>query len=131
MIRLRLEQIWTCNVIRHHRPLLSPSGSSNKLGTPWCNARRILLQHEAQDENSDRNSVSCVSHLQRYGVTARDNVSSVCAHLYCAVVRNAFSFCELEGHHFTRAVQRFGQNFTFFYRALWYIYVMLTNKMRF
>jgi hypothetical protein len=23
------------------------SGSRNKLGTPWCNARRILLRHEA------------------------------------------------------------------------------------
>jgi hypothetical protein len=45
------------------------SGSCNKLGTPWCNARRILLRHEARDENSDHNSVSCQSlaTLQRYG----------------------------------------------------------------
>ena len=25
MIRLRPEQVWTCNVTRHHRPLLCPS----------------------------------------------------------------------------------------------------------
>jgi hypothetical protein len=75
MIRLRPEQVWTCNVTRHHRPLLSPSyihdasGSRNKLGTPRCNARRILLRHEARDESLDRNSVSCQSleTLRRYG----------------------------------------------------------------
>jgi hypothetical protein len=46
------------------------SGSRNKLGTPWCDARRILLRHEAQDESSDRNSVSCQSlaMLQRYSM---------------------------------------------------------------
>jgi hypothetical protein len=45
------------------------SGSRNKLGTPWCNARRILLRHEARDESSDRNSISCQSlaTLRRYG----------------------------------------------------------------
>jgi hypothetical protein len=44
------------------------SGSRNKLGTPWCNARTILLGHEARDESSDRNSVSCQSlaMLRRY-----------------------------------------------------------------
>ena len=30
MIRLRPEQVWTCNVTRHHRPLLCPSFHS------WC-----------------------------------------------------------------------------------------------
>jgi hypothetical protein len=25
------------------------SVSRNKLGTPWCNARRVLLRHEARD----------------------------------------------------------------------------------
>jgi hypothetical protein len=30
MIRLRPEQVWTCNVTRHHRPLHSPSLHS------WC-----------------------------------------------------------------------------------------------
>jgi hypothetical protein len=29
MIQLRPEQVWTYNVTRHHRPLLSPSGSRN------------------------------------------------------------------------------------------------------
>jgi hypothetical protein len=69
MIRLRSEQVRTCNVTRHHRPLLSPSGSCNELGTPWCNTHRILLHHEARDEGSDRNSVSCQSlaTLRLYG----------------------------------------------------------------
>jgi hypothetical protein len=67
MIRLQPEQVWTCNVTRNHRPLPrllyihDASGSRNKLGTPRCNARRILLRHEARDESSDRNSVSCQS----------------------------------------------------------------------
>jgi hypothetical protein len=43
------------------------SGSHNKIRTTWCNARKILLHHEARDGSSDRNSVSCQS--QRYGVT--------------------------------------------------------------
>jgi ABC-type xylose transport system permease subunit len=38
-------------------PLL-PSGSRNKLETPWCNVRRVLLHQEVRDESSDRNSVS-------------------------------------------------------------------------
>jgi hypothetical protein len=44
-------------------------GSRNKLGTSWCNTRRILLHHEARDESSDRKSVSCQSlaTLRRYG----------------------------------------------------------------
>jgi hypothetical protein len=75
MMRLRPEQVYTCNVTRHHRPLLSllyihgASASRNKLGTPWCNARRILLRREARDESSDRNFVSCLSFatLWRYG----------------------------------------------------------------
>jgi hypothetical protein len=37
------------------------SGSCNKLGTLLCNACRILLRHEAWDESSYRNSVSCQS----------------------------------------------------------------------
>jgi len=37
---------------RHH------PGSHNKLGTPVCNARTILLRREARDESSARNSVS-------------------------------------------------------------------------
>jgi hypothetical protein len=61
MIRLRPEQVWACNVTRYHRPLLSPSGSRNKLGTPRCNARSILLRHEARDRSSDRNCVWCQS----------------------------------------------------------------------
>jgi hypothetical protein len=61
MIRLRPEQVWTCNVTRHHRPLLSLSGSHNKLGTPWCNGRRILLRHETRGGSVDRNSVTCQS----------------------------------------------------------------------
>jgi hypothetical protein len=55
----------TCHVItvRSSRLLYihDASGSRNKLGTPLCNARRILLRHEARDESSDRNSVSCQS----------------------------------------------------------------------
>jgi hypothetical protein len=45
------------------------SGFRNKLGTPWCNVRRILLRHEARDESLERNSVSCQSlaMLRRYG----------------------------------------------------------------
>jgi hypothetical protein len=37
------------------------SDSRSKLETPWCNACRILLRHEARDKSSDRNSVSCQS----------------------------------------------------------------------
>jgi hypothetical protein len=57
------------------------SGSRNKLGTPWCNARRILLRHEARDESSDRNYVLCQS---LGNVTALRNAVTlqVCAHLY-------------------------------------------------
>jgi hypothetical protein len=74
-MRLRPKQVWTCNVTRRHRPPLSPSLYSwrfwlpNKLWTPCCNARKILLRHEARDESSDRNSVSCQSlaKLRRYG----------------------------------------------------------------
>jgi hypothetical protein len=52
-----------------HLCIYDAAGSRNKLGTPRCNARRILLQHEARDESSDRNSVSCQSlvTLRRYG----------------------------------------------------------------
>jgi len=45
------------------------SGSRNKLGTAWCNAHRILLCHEAQNEKRwDCNSVLCQSlaTLRRY-----------------------------------------------------------------
>jgi hypothetical protein len=73
MIWLRPEQVWTCNMTRHHRPLLSPSGSRNKLETPFCNARRILLRHKARDEISDHNSVPCQSlaTLRCYGTLWR------------------------------------------------------------
>jgi hypothetical protein len=74
MIRLRPEQVWTCNVTRHHRPLLSPSGSRNEMGTPRCRAYRVLLSHVARDESSGRNSVSCQS--QSYSVAVRGNVNS-------------------------------------------------------
>jgi hypothetical protein len=76
MIQLRPEQVWTCNVTRHHHPLLSPSGSCNKLGTPRCNAHRILLCCEAQDESSDHHSVSCQL-LATYGAAVCGNSASV------------------------------------------------------
>jgi len=63
------------NVYKRTKPLLA-AGSRNKLGNPRSNARRILLRREARDESSARNPVSC-SHLQRYGVTVRGNVTSV------------------------------------------------------
>jgi hypothetical protein len=52
------------------------SGSRNKLGIAWCNGRRILLRHEARYEVQIVTPYR-VSHLQRYGVTARGNVTSV------------------------------------------------------
>jgi hypothetical protein len=52
------------------------SGSLNKVGTPWCNACRILLHHEAQDISSDCNSISCQS-LVTYGVMVRGNIKGV------------------------------------------------------
>jgi hypothetical protein len=52
------------------------SGSHNKLGTPWCNARRIPLHHEAQYISSDHNSVLYQS-LATYSVIVRDNITSV------------------------------------------------------
>jgi hypothetical protein len=48
------------------------SGSRNKLGTPSCKACRILLRHEARDENPDRNYVSYQSHV----------TLQVCTHLH-------------------------------------------------
>jgi hypothetical protein len=67
MIWLRSEQVGTCNVTRHHHLLLSPLGSRNKLGTPWCNTHRILLCNEARDEVQIVTPY-CVSHLQCYGM---------------------------------------------------------------
>jgi hypothetical protein len=62
---------WHVTTVRSCRILYihDASGSRNKLGTPRCNARRILLRHEARDESSDRNAVSCQSlaTLRRYG----------------------------------------------------------------
>jgi hypothetical protein len=54
---------WHITTVRTSRLLYirDASGSHNKLETPRCNARRILLRHEARDESSDRNSVSCQS----------------------------------------------------------------------
>jgi hypothetical protein len=52
---------WHVTTVRSSRLLYihNASGSRNKMGTPCCNARRILLRHEARDESSDRNFVSC------------------------------------------------------------------------
>jgi hypothetical protein len=52
------------------------SGSRNKLATPWCNARRMLLLHEARVKVQIVTPYR-VSHLQNYGVTVRGNVTSV------------------------------------------------------
>jgi hypothetical protein len=64
-------ETWHVTIVRSSRLLCIhyASGSRNKLGTPWCNARRILLCHEARNESSDLNSVLCQSlaTLQRYG----------------------------------------------------------------
>jgi hypothetical protein len=48
----------------------------NKLGTPMCNARRILcaVRHGMKVQLV---TPYCVSRLQRYGVTVRGNVTSV------------------------------------------------------
>ena len=58
------------------KPLLAAKtslDSRNKLGTPRCNARRLLLRREARDEISARNSVSCQSFatLRRYAMRYR------------------------------------------------------------
>jgi hypothetical protein len=62
---------WHVTTVRCSRlfDIHDASGSRNKLGTLWCNARRILLRHEARDESSDRNSISCQSlaTFRRYG----------------------------------------------------------------
>jgi hypothetical protein len=63
---------WHVTTVRSSRLLYIhyASGSRNELGTPRCNARRIPLGHEARDESSDRNSVSCRSLATlRYAVT--------------------------------------------------------------
>jgi hypothetical protein len=54
---------WHVTTVRSSRLLYNDyaSGSRNKLRTPRCNARRILLRHEARDESSDCNCVSCQS----------------------------------------------------------------------
>jgi hypothetical protein len=69
---------WRVTTVRssHLLYIHDASDSCNKPGTPWCNALRILLCHEARDESSDRSSV-CVSHWQCYGVTVCSNVTSV------------------------------------------------------
>jgi hypothetical protein len=61
MIRLRPEQVWTCNVTRHHRLLLSPSGSRNKLGTPRCNTRCYALSRSGR--TTWHVTTVCSSHL--------------------------------------------------------------------
>jgi hypothetical protein len=55
--------LWHITTVHSSRLLYihDASGSHNKLGTPCCNTRRILLRHEARDESSDRNSMSCQS----------------------------------------------------------------------
>jgi hypothetical protein len=62
---------WHVTTVRSSRLLYIHDAftSRNKLGTPWCNARRVLLRHEAWDDSSDRNSVSCrsLATLRRYG----------------------------------------------------------------
>jgi hypothetical protein len=52
-------------------------GYRNKLGTAWSNARSILLRRETRDESSIVTPFR-FSHLQRYGITVRGNVTSVC-----------------------------------------------------
>jgi hypothetical protein len=71
--------MWHVTAVRSSRLLYvhDASGSRNKLGTPWCNARRILLRNEARDESSDRIvSVTCNVTALRYAVTLQ-----VCTHL--------------------------------------------------
>jgi hypothetical protein len=65
---------WYVTTVRSSRlPYIhNASGSRNTLGTPWCNASRIPLCHEARDESSDRNSVlsvTCNVTALRYAVT--------------------------------------------------------------
>jgi hypothetical protein len=66
---------WHVTTVRFSRLFYThdASGSRNNLVIPWCNACRILLRHEARDESSDRNSVSCQSlaTLRRYGTRQR------------------------------------------------------------
>jgi hypothetical protein len=61
---------WHITTVQSSRLLYThdASGCRNKLVTPWCYARRILLCHEVRDESSERNSVSCQSlaTLRRY-----------------------------------------------------------------
>jgi hypothetical protein len=50
------------NVYKCTKPLLTARTSLGlpwQTGTPWCNARRILLRREAQDASSAPTSVSC------------------------------------------------------------------------
>jgi hypothetical protein len=64
-------ETWHITTVRssHLLYIHDASGSHNKLGTPWCNAHRILLRHEARDGSSDCNSVSCrqLAMLWHYG----------------------------------------------------------------
>jgi hypothetical protein len=66
---------WHVPTVRSSRLLYihDASGSRNELGTSWCNPRGILLSHEARDESSDRNFISCQSlaTLQRYSMRWR------------------------------------------------------------
>jgi hypothetical protein len=80
---------WYVTTVRSSRLYIhDASGSCNKLGTLWCKARRILLRHEAWDESSDRNSVSCESLAAlRYAVTLQ-----VCTHLKRSLRRADHSF---------------------------------------
>jgi hypothetical protein len=59
------------------------SGSSNKLGTPWCNARRIMFCHRHGMKVQILTPHS-FSHLQRYGVTVHGALQ-VCTHPYTTI----------------------------------------------
>jgi hypothetical protein len=82
-IRLRSEQIWTCNVTRHHPSaplafftfmmLLAPVTKWEPHGVTlagYCYAMRHGMNVQIVTPYR-------VSHLQRYGVTVRGNVTSV------------------------------------------------------
>jgi hypothetical protein len=75
MILLRPEHVWTYHVTRHHRPLLSPSGSTNwephgVTLAGYCYAKRHVLKVQIVTPYR-------VSHWQRYGVTVRGYVTSL------------------------------------------------------
>jgi hypothetical protein len=108
MIRLWPEQVWTCNVTRHHRPLICPSSCKDIARAPVTNLEPhyvtfagycYTVRHGMKVQLL---TPYCVSHLSRYGITLRSKVTSVYPPLdssyYHSYVKNHVSGTVVSNH---------------------------------